>query len=506
MKLFSKKEEKNKVGRPRLADTDTKKKALIMCTSSLLLVVALLAGSLVTLNILPNFNKLKGNVSLCTEIPARFKSYNAETNPDGLHEYGFTDPKFYSVVVASYNSNSTYCSTITEEQLASITSLYAYNSGLTNADGIEYLTGLTTLDLSSNNLSSIDVSKNTALTSLTLGHNNLSSIDLSSNTALRELGLYNNNLSSIDVSNNTALYHLELLNNNLSSIDLDGLISLEWLFLSDNNLSGTLDLSTNTSISLVYLNNNNLNEVILGNNENLSELILHNNNLKNIDLSGVPNLMGITLQNNPLTNTIYMLKDSIVNYNENIKLKEGLEVTYGVDDLEVALYEDGKLKALKEGTTIVKMLNENIISILPEYMEKCFSDFDYANNQEYCDSFGDDGYILPYFMSNEIKVYDIKSDTYKIDKNNKTIDVKGTNLDVSKITLTLDGLTGAIENDNYVIKDDGVVVDKYIILNQKVDKEETTTTIPTTKKEEVSTTKSTSTTKKEVTSNTTTKK
>ena len=133
-----------KVGRPKLADTKLKKKSLIISLIMLLVSIALLAGGLISLNILPKFNKLKGEVT-CTEIPARFRPYDAETNPEGLHEYGFTDINFYSAVISNYNSygedntDSTLCNTITEEQLATIERLYAENKGINNLEGIEYL-------------------------------------------------------------------------------------------------------------------------------------------------------------------------------------------------------------------------------------------------------------------------------------------------------------------------------------------------------------------------------
>lgn len=130
MKLFNKKEEKSKVGRPRLADFETKKKAFITLGISLVLVVILLSGGLVSLNIMPNFNRLKGtvNTSLCSEIPARFQPYDEVNNPEGLYEYGFTDPKFYSAVLSAGNTtkyvseiypynDSSYCNTISEEDL-----------------------------------------------------------------------------------------------------------------------------------------------------------------------------------------------------------------------------------------------------------------------------------------------------------------------------------------------------------------------------------------------------
>ena len=90
--------------------------------------------------------------------------------------------------------------------------------------------------MSYNNLSSIDLSKNTSLTSLYLDSNKLSSIDLSKNTNLTSLGLRSNKLSSIDLSKNTFLTYLYLENNELSNIDLSKNTKLTNLQLYNNPL------------------------------------------------------------------------------------------------------------------------------------------------------------------------------------------------------------------------------------------------------------------------------
>ncbi len=287
MKLFNKKEEKNKIGRPKLADTELKKKSIIMSVVSLLLVVILLSGGLVSFNIIPKFNKLKGtvNVNLCSEIPARYQP-KSESNPEGTYDYGFTDPKFYSAVVSTYNSDTSYCSAITEDQLKSITkfSYGIFPSGITNVDGLEYLTNLTHLEITSSNISSINVSKNTALDTLILNNNNLSRIDVSANTSLTTLDLSNSDLINIDLSQNTALTSLNLSNNYLRSINVSKNTALEYLNL-DQNQVGSIDLSQNTSLKSLSLEQVYLRSIDLSHNIALEYLNMPFNYLSNIDLS-----------------------------------------------------------------------------------------------------------------------------------------------------------------------------------------------------------------------------
>ena len=70
----------------------------------------------------------------------------------------------------------------------------------------------------------MDVSHNTALTLLDLSNNQLSSVDLSHNPVLTTLYLGNNQLSSVDLSHNTALYWLGLSGNRLLWVGVDYIV------------------------------------------------------------------------------------------------------------------------------------------------------------------------------------------------------------------------------------------------------------------------------------------
>ena len=56
-----------------------------------------------------------------------------------------------------------------------------------------------------NQLTSLDVSKNTNLGTLSCSHNQLTSLDVSKNTNLGTLYCFNNQLTELDVSKNTNL-------------------------------------------------------------------------------------------------------------------------------------------------------------------------------------------------------------------------------------------------------------------------------------------------------------
>ena len=123
-------------------------------------------------------------------------------------------------------------------------------AGLTTAkekikdlDGIQYFPGATSLILTSNELTSINLSKSVNLTLLNLNNNWIGSLDLSQNTKLKTL-LYNAS-SSASAPENSKLSNLDLTQNTvLTTILLSG------------HLLNDLDLSKNTKLTVIDLSKN----------------------------------------------------------------------------------------------------------------------------------------------------------------------------------------------------------------------------------------------------------
>lgn len=150
----------------------------------------------------------------------------------------FTDDQFYNCIVVKLNTdgfNGVYdrdaeTHKVTAEELASITVLNCHESSITDTKGIELLTNLVELNLSDNNISSINLSSNTKITNLLLSNNKLTTIDLTKLSALENLYLNGNKFTSINVKNNRNLLVLNVNNNKLTSLDLsnnDKLIDLK---------------------------------------------------------------------------------------------------------------------------------------------------------------------------------------------------------------------------------------------------------------------------------------
>ena len=78
--------------------------------------------------------------------------------------------------------------------------------------------------------------------------NNLTSLDVSKNSALIWLDCHDNQLTSLDVSNNTALIGLACSFNQLTSLNVDKNKKLVWLHCENNKLT-SLDVSKNTELT-----------------------------------------------------------------------------------------------------------------------------------------------------------------------------------------------------------------------------------------------------------------
>lgn len=118
---------------------------------------------------------------------------------------------------------------LTESEIKGIANIGVSNKNINSLKGIEYFTALKYLFCSSNQLTTLDVTKNTALIYLYCDNNQLTALDVSKNTALTSLYCHNNQLTTLNVSRNTALTTLDCHSNVLTALDVSNtaLTSLE---------------------------------------------------------------------------------------------------------------------------------------------------------------------------------------------------------------------------------------------------------------------------------------
>ena len=190
---------------------------------------------------------------------------------------------------------------ISDATLASITNINASYKKISSLQGIEYFTDLTLLRCTSNNLTLLDVTKNTKLTYLECSYNQLTSLDVSKNTNLTELLCYRNQLTSLDVSKNTVLTSLDCYRNQLISLDVSKNTVLISLDCSNNQLT-SINVSNNTYLKTLYCSNNRLTTTInVMNNPHLTSLDCSLNQLTSLDVTKNTYLSSLTCSGNQLT-------------------------------------------------------------------------------------------------------------------------------------------------------------------------------------------------------------
>ena len=159
---------------------------------------------------------------------------------------------------------------------------------------------ITYLECVNNQLTALDVSKNTALTRLDCVHNLLTALDVSKNTALTELHCNSNQLTGLDVSKNTALTYLYCHNNQLTALDVSGTTALIGLYCFYNRLAA-LDVSGTTALTVLDCDGNRLTVLDVSKNPALMLLNFSSNQLTALDVSKNPELKYLIFSNNQLT-------------------------------------------------------------------------------------------------------------------------------------------------------------------------------------------------------------
>ena len=105
----------------------------------------------------------------------------------------------------------------------------------------------------------INTTPYTNLDVLELGGNSITSIDVSSNTLLTELWMYENNLTAIDVSNNTLLEYFDCGINNITEVDVSMCPNLVGFYCNENPNLNVLDIKNGNNAILYRMWANNTN-------------------------------------------------------------------------------------------------------------------------------------------------------------------------------------------------------------------------------------------------------
>ena len=250
-----------------------------------------------------------------------------------IDKTNFPDDNFREIVSsASKNIDRNQDGYLSSFELGHVYELDVSCRGIKDLTGIEHFTKLKYLECHTNELTSLDLSKNTALIQLRCGANNLSSLDFSNSTELQEVECGNNpNLTSLNVSNNTKLRWLDCYSCDIQSLDLSKNTELRRLSCGQNALS-SLDLSKNTKLEGVSCYENGMKTLNVSNCKLITGLHCDNNDLTTLDLSDCTELTELDCYDNGIeslnlskntklgTLNIYNNKLSTLNVSKNLEI------------------------------------------------------------------------------------------------------------------------------------------------------------------------------------------
>ena len=241
-----------------------------------------------------------------------------------INEANFPDAKFRSFVKENLDKNND--GILDAGEIAAVKMIEANKMGIKSLEGVGFFTALETLKCWDNELTGLDLSKNTALkdlqcsnsklqsldlsqnpnlTQLYCGRNPLTTLDLSKNAKLKVLncsGFANRRtkLTELDLSQNTALESLDCSINELKQLNVSGCTALKKLSCSSNQLT-TLDVSKNVNLTFLNCSDNQLEGLDVSNNPKLEDLSCDYNSLTLLDLSKNPELEILSCRKNGFT-------------------------------------------------------------------------------------------------------------------------------------------------------------------------------------------------------------
>lgn len=169
------------------------------------------------------------------------------------------DSRFKAYLIANKEINTNNDDQIQiSEAIAFKGRIDIYNQNVNDLTGIEAFVNLTDLQCTVNNLTSLDVSKNTKLIGLYCGGNQLKTLDVSNNLSLINLYCENNNIIQLDLSKNLTLRAISCGGNQLKTLDMNLNKDLKWLNCSNSSLLTNINLKNgyNQILGYIYVREN----------------------------------------------------------------------------------------------------------------------------------------------------------------------------------------------------------------------------------------------------------
>jgi len=232
--------------------------------------------------------------------------------------------------------------------------------------------------------------KETGITKLDVTETNLTTLKIEKSTDIKYFTALNNSkLKFLELA--TSVTNVQVNGNSqLTALDVSELITLDTLDIY-NNVISTLDVSSNTFLKKLNCGKNSLTTLNLNNNPNLKYLRLDDNNVKTIDLRSVKAIETLIINNNP--------QISILNLTENTSLTHLEACSLAVSSLDISA---------NEALNYIELTNNNI-SVLKiknrAFYESNNRTIYFHTGNDVCSIHDEDDNIIASFYSNSIPIF-----------------------------------------------------------------------------------------------------
>ncbi|HSD08635.1 T9SS type A sorting domain-containing protein [Flavobacterium sp.] len=287
----------------------------------------------------------------CIQVADLTVAANWSTTKDAIASFSLDcnvytlipDSKFEEKLIALKIDRDGLNGKVKTESISGLLYLDVSYSLISNLTGIQDFISLQQLYAYNNNLTSIDISKNTNLTNVDLSSNKIAFVDLTNNVNLTNIDLGSNKITSIDLTKNINLKNVIVDNNQINNLDLTKNTKLTYLLASSNNLVA-LDVSKNTELGQIWCQNNQIRTLDFSQNAKLYQVLASNNKLVNLNIKNGANTLlvttsgnngGLNFTQNPDLKCIQV--DNVTYSDTNWSTKKDASATYSSDACPVII-------------------------------------------------------------------------------------------------------------------------------------------------------------------------
>ena len=202
------------------------------------------------------------------------------------------------------------------------------------------------INCGNNAISSLDVSGMKDLEYLACESNKMKDLNVKGCEKLATLACHKNELSKLDIEGLSAIYNLMCSKNQIEKLDVSHLAGLVQLECDENYLEGTLDLTHNPELAVLFCNGNRIDDLKLENCPKITTLDCSETKISGIHVSHMTELKNLNCSVNFLTDGLDVSSNLLLKklYCSNAHLSV-LEVASNVELVEL-ICDDNSLKTL----------------------------------------------------------------------------------------------------------------------------------------------------------------